>query len=188
MKAQQSCVFLLSLEVKAMKLNIGRLRKDPGAWEEFEFTIPKAEKIDGLLFVKPVQVNGRITNTGDLMNLHARVKTGVIASCDRCLDEVKLPFEFEFNEKYCHKNDYDETLMQDMESEIKILEDDIIDLYEAVKENLILNVPMRILCAEDCPGLCPHCGQNLKTGKCNCHIKEVDSRLAVLAKLIQSEN
>ena len=59
---------------------------------------------------------------------------------------------------------------------------------EQLAEALLLDFPRKVLCSEDCPGLCPKCGKSLKGGDCGCPKKEIDPRLAVLATLLQKED
>ena len=70
-------------------------------------------------------------------------------------------------------------------SEVVFLDfsDDLIDLKQAVRDNILLSMPMRILCSLECPGLCPDCGRSLKEGPCQCSSKDIDPRLAVLEQL-----
>lgn len=162
-----------------MKLNISRLRKEIGAAEEFNFSIPALAEIDGTSFNEPVKVQGQLANIGERLQLAAHVRTQITRPCDRCLDAVETAFEFEFVEDYCHREDCPDAGSE--ENEIIVLETEIIDLAQAVQENIILNLPMRMLCVQDCPGLCPHCGQRLKDKKCSCKADAVDPRLAALA-------
>jgi len=60
----------------------------------------------------------------------------------------------------------------------------ILDLQEAVREQVLLNLPMRPLCRPECAGLCPVCGKNLNEGSCGGHADQGDERLAVLARLL----
>ncbi|MBR6727152.1 MAG: DUF177 domain-containing protein, partial [Clostridia bacterium] len=55
-----------------------------------------------------------------------------------------------------------------------------LDVDEPLREELLMCFPMRLLCSEDCPGLCPKCGKPKKDGDCGCSEKEIDPRLAVL--------
>ncbi|MGB9809870.1 MAG: YceD family protein, partial [Caldanaerobacter sp.] len=50
---------------------------------------------------------------------------------------------------------------------------------------VILSLPMKFLCKEDCKGLCPICGTNLNYGSCSCKREDIDPRLEVLSKLLQ---
>ncbi|PKM89279.1 MAG: hypothetical protein CVU87_05575 [Firmicutes bacterium HGW-Firmicutes-12] len=166
-----------------MKINVSRLRKEAGSIEEFQFIIPQLQDMNGVLINKPISVRGRLSNIGEALQLIAQVETGLSVRCDRCLEEVLVPLEFEFIENYCHESDSDEETIEN--NEYIVFEDDLIDMVQAVRENIILNLPMRVLCAPDCPGICSQCGQNLKEKKCNCSSDTVDPRLAVLAKLKQ---
>ena len=49
-----------------------------------------------------------------------------------------------------------------------VFEASSIDLTDAIRDALTLELPLRVLCKEDCKGLCPKCGVNLNTGSCSC--------------------
>ena len=167
-----------------MKLNVSRLRKEPGAEESFQFTLAKLDDMGEIRIVKPVRVEGKVVNTGNLLRLTGHVSTTVAASCGRCLDDVELPLEVELNEQYCHESAWNDTGGgTDGKNEIIQFREEWLDLALPVKENILLHLPMRILCGPGCPGLCPYCGQNLKQGKCECREAGIDPRLAVLEKL-----
>ncbi|MFR7894556.1 MAG: YceD family protein [Dysosmobacter sp.] len=72
------------------------------------------------------------------------------------------------------------------DDEILLLEDGKVDVGELAREAFILDMDTKTLCSEDCKGLCPHCGADLNLGPCSCQ-KEVDPRLAVLAKLLENK-
>jgi uncharacterized protein len=67
-------------------------------------------------------------------------------------------------------------------------EGDAVDLDEVVREQLLLALPSRHLCREDCQGLCQKCGANLNDGHCSCEQGEVDPRWAALANLKKDAN
>ncbi len=58
-----------------------------------------------------------------------------------------------------------------------------IDLSEFLKEQIVLSLPYKLLCKEDCKGLCPKCGTNLNIEKCNCKNNWEDSKFAVLRNI-----
>jgi pyruvate-formate lyase len=66
-----------------------------------------------------------------------------------------------------------------------MIEDKKLDLLPTVEEEIMLEMPSRTLCKEDCLGLCHKCGKNLNEGDCDCGKKEVDPRLAILKTLLQ---
>lgn len=59
-----------------------------------------------------------------------------------------------------------------------------LDLDELLRSDILLELPYKYLCREDCKGLCPSCGKNLNEGPCSCNLHQVDPRLEVLKKLI----
>jgi len=67
-------------------------------------------------------------------------------------------------------------------------QDDVIDLDNLIFEQVMLQIPIKILCTDTCKGLCPHCGMNLNTASCSCHAEFIDERLAVLKKIRVVEN
>ncbi|MBM3211747.1 DUF177 domain-containing protein, partial [Candidatus Poribacteria bacterium] len=67
---------------------------------------------------------------------------------------------------------------------------DCIELSDDFRESLLLELPIRILCSENCKGLCPKCGQNLNDGKCDCKLEFVEvqkSKFALLAKILETK-
>ena len=67
------------------------------------------------------------------------------------------------------------------EEDTLVAESEKIDLDALAWETLWTNLPLRLLCKEDCKGLCPKCGKDLNEGSCQCDHKEIDPRLAGLA-------
>ena len=65
---------------------------------------------------------------------------------------------------------------------------DILDLTEVLQDNLLLGIPMKILCQEDCAGFCSLCGQDLNEGQCQCEKDDLDPRLAGLKVLLTSNS
>lgn len=169
-----------------MRINISDLRTDPGAQENFEFRLEKLPEADNITFTEPVFVKGKLINMGNILELTALVTSKLVTTCYRCLDEVKYSLEFSFTEEYSLKDETDEKADYEDTKHI-VCEGDWLDVSQAVQENILLNLPMRVLCQPDCPGICPHCGKNLKDGPCQCDDREIDPRLSILAKLKQGE-
>ena len=63
-----------------------------------------------------------------------------------------------------------------------------LDLDELVYSEVIVSLPMKHLCSEECRGICFKCGKNLNDGDCDCPKKEIDPRLAALADLLKENN
>src|SRR6266567_4158167 len=90
--------------------------------------------------------------------------------------DVGTSFQADIDEERIHLDD---------EEIFPIDEHHQVDLTEAVRQNVLLAIPMVTLCREDCPGLCPQCGHDLSLGPCECQ-PEVDTRLSILEKLLQN--
>ncbi len=163
-----------------MKLNVSRLRRETGAAEKFDFVLEQLSDLEGCEINDPVHIRGVVYNTGETIKIEAKVETVVKTQCDRCLEPVSLNMDFIFTEDYADEADADTNSNDN--SELLSLEEDMIDLKKAVEENIQLNLPMRVLCNDDCPGICPKCGQNLKIKKCDCSDKFIDPRLEALLK------
>jgi len=62
----------------------------------------------------------------------------------------------------------------------------LLDLREAIRQNLVLALPMRTLCSEECAGLCPTCGKDLNEGPCDCPTEVADERFSALRELLDA--
>lgn len=105
----------------------------------------------------------------------------LVTPCDRCAEDVVLTVETSFDL-------YEETPLETEETlepglirrRGKILE---LDAGSLLWEQFLLALPVKPLCDEDCPGLCPQCGKRLTDGPCGCETVEGDPRLSVLRNL-----
>ncbi|MCL6560327.1 MAG: DUF177 domain-containing protein, partial [Firmicutes bacterium] len=65
---------------------------------------------------------------------------------------------------------------------------DVLDVTPEVLKSIILALPMKAVCREECPGLCPGCGRNLNEGRCGCVNEDIDPRLSVLKDFFKKNN
>ncbi|MEA4892095.1 MAG: DUF177 domain-containing protein [Peptococcaceae bacterium] len=153
-----------------MKVQISRLMEEPGAAKAFDFLLPPEEiRHEEYRLLTPLRVCGNVINTGNELCLKGTLTTRLAGSCSRCLGPVTQDFRCEFDELY----DYGE-----------FAEEDSLDVAEVAREYFIASLPLKVLCSDDCPGLCPICGKPLADGECGCVKKETDPRLAALKKLL----
>ena len=142
-----------------------------------------------LKLIEPLRVAGTVSRAGHDVRVRGKLETRISRACDRCLADVSFPIEMPFelfyepneagageNEKEIHGRDL----------EFSVFENDEIDLDELVVEQLALNVPARILCRDDCRGLCDQCGTDLNLASCKCE-KPIDPRWQALAELRERE-
>jgi len=126
-------------------------------------------KSDRLLF------SGECRRAADEILLSGKITSPLHSVCARCLAPVSETFSLE-TEFVVLKEENDEE-----ERDVLLLEGEEANLFGAVLDTLSLNLPLRLLCREDCKGLCPKCGKNLNEGDCACEKKEIDPRLQGLA-------
>ena len=131
----------------------------------------------------PAEVKGRVRRTGVAVAVDGHIDTQVKVECDRCLKPVELPVSADFALEYITGSDYESSsaaALSEEEMSVSVFDGQSIDVDEIVNEQILLAVPARTLCREDCKGICPECGIDLNTGQCNCASQDVDPRWAAL--------
>lgn len=138
---------------------------------------------------KPPQVAGRVDRVGMDMRVRGEISSRLIATCDRCLNDVVIPIEAPFDLIYLPEDPAagksGETELHDRDLDLSVYENDQINLDDLVLEQLELNLPNRVLCREECRGLCSECGADLNLEQCQCQ-KPIDPRWQALADLKKS--
>jgi len=115
------------------------------------------------------------------------LKTDLEILCARCLEPVHFPIQREFDLLYrpagSDITEDKEVEIQDTDAAISYYEGDGVETFDLLREQVLLEVPLKTLCKDDCKGLCPHCGINLNTGKCECAQAAADPRWEALKGL-----
>jgi uncharacterized protein len=114
------------------------------------------------------------------------IDTVIQLPCSRCLETATLPVSTPFRYTLvpaAPEESREEVELSEEDLEYGCYEGETVDLDPLIYEQIILQIPMKVLCREDCRGLCPDCGTNLNSAECNCSSHRVDARLAVLKKL-----
>ena len=120
------------------------------------------------------------------------VKGNVTMECTRCLDEYRQELDIGVDEFYRRPGlavvtDEGRRLppgAEISEEDEYVIAEGVIDLNLLVNDAVMLSLPIRHLCAEDCRGLCQVCGINLNSGDCGCIRETIDPRLEVLRTLL----
>lgn len=138
---------------------------------EFDFS---AQEFGGVFpFTTPVKLEGEIRNTAGIVEVDAKITFVLETRCDRCAADVKLPFEVKMEHGLVSS-------LNDEENDDYILVEDMrLDIEELTSEDIYLALPAKILCKDDCKGVCMTCGADLNDGPCGCE-KEIDPRWAGL--------
>ncbi|MBS4536091.1 DUF177 domain-containing protein [Clostridium sp. D2Q-14] len=135
---------------------------------------------NNIKLTKPIKINGGIYNTDDGIYLEAKVYFEFETNCSRCLKELIV--EEEANLQYRIQIEEDEEIPFD--EEIIKASEYTIDLTKPIISSILLSIPMKTICDENCKGICPQCGNDLNEGQCNCEDDNIDPRLAKLKELM----
>lgn len=119
-------------------------------------------------FAAPVIVKGSVKNRAGVVALDMTVTARLDQTCDRCLKA----FEREYVRGFSHtlvtslanESDEDNSEFEDY----VVCPDNKLDIGELALIDLMLEMPTKVLCKEDCKGLCPVCGKDLNEGECGC--------------------
>jgi uncharacterized protein len=180
-----------------MKIDISDLKHQPGATVAFA----GEEGLKGfdfmgeeICFAQPLLVEGTVTNTDVGFLVSGTVTAVMCRECGRCTelfsDQVDAHFDMIYRqiEAPHHKlANAPEEDAADGEDDVEFFKGNFIDLMGIIVESIVMAVPMRAICREDCQGLCPVCGQNLNEGSCTCAEEKTDERLTALKELLNKE-
>ena len=141
----------------------------------------------GLQFAEPVQVRVNLSRSGKVILVKSRIDARVKCTCARCLDPFALTLSSEIQFSLKPRPDPNLASPQEVELAREDLETDYyegeeVDLSPLVQDQALLTVPPKVICREDCRGLCPRCGKNLNRESCQCPAAEADPRFAALRK------
>jgi uncharacterized protein len=164
-----------------MKVNLSQIRRMEGSSIRVELSsdFPDFEfGSESIMFTKPVQVNLSLTNTGKELLVHGVIITELRVCCGRCLKEFLYPLEIPYDDEWVAAN---KATAEQKENALLYSKDEV-DIQERIFEQIMLALPMKWLCSQECRGLCPHCGQNLNMSQCSCDNRQIDPRMADLAK------
>ena len=128
----------------------------------------------------PSHVSGEVRNTAGILELNGIAQIDMRCVCARCLKEFAKHIDMQMNVTLA------EELQDEDNPDIFLLEGDYIDVDEVVYDSFVLSMDQKLLCREDCKGLCERCGKNLNDGPCDCRA-EIDPRLAVLGQFLEKE-
>ena len=128
-----------------------------------------------------VFVKGSVYEKAGIVYLDAKVSFEFFGVCDRCADDFKKEYSFDLLrilvQELANDSDSDDYI---------VVKNGTLDLDELIKEEIELFLPAKILCRDDCKGICPTCGKNLNYEKCTCK-KQTDPRMAALLQLLDED-
>ncbi|MFQ5812787.1 MAG: DUF177 domain-containing protein [Anaerolineae bacterium] len=162
-----------------MKFNLTRLLEEP-VGSQMSFDIDEVQqRLAEDLCVDFVRGTVEFTRTGRGIFGEGRLHSQVQLECARCLETFSQPIDFHLEAQFGLP-----PIKPKEGSVFPIGVKGILDLTEALREQILLALPMRPLCRPDCRGLCVECGKNLNEGPCDCVQEIIDPRLVALKELL----
>lgn len=134
-----------------------------------------------IIMSSPVETKGSIYMTDEGLYLDATVSYEYYENCARCLKEFVNKIETALSGRLVENSKLSRKI--DDEELVFYYDNDEVELVEQVLTSILLSLPMKSLCDDNCKGLCLVCGKDLNKEECNCNIQEIDPRLAKLKDL-----
>ncbi|WP_392486441.1 YceD family protein [Haloimpatiens sp. FM7315] len=159
-----------------MIINVSDVLKKRVEREEFNFILKLSEFSDGgeiVQVIEPMKVTGSVRLLDEQLVLKAHVVGVLKLTCSRCLEKFNYQFDMDFQERLSDKYDNED-------DDIIFIDNNKLNLTDIIINNIIISLPIKRLCREDCKGLCQICGTNLNFSDCTCKEEDVDPRLSKL--------
>ena len=165
-----------------MLLDLSKIIDCPGASVPFTASVDLQDLQYGTSFPvsEPVNAIGNVRNTAGVLVMTGQITTTLHGVCDRCasdfVSDVTFPIDVVLVKELSNEENEDEWVFP--------LEGDSADLDDIIRTVFVLNLDSKLLCRDDCKGLCCRCGKNLNHEACSCQ-KELDPRFAALKQLLE---
>lgn len=158
-----------------MKIDISDIIKTDGASHQIDFNgnIEGLGRYADITIDGPICLNAVLTNTGGILRLEGTLKTHFTGECSMCLTDAGADLDLKIRESIVDAKAGDDT-------ESYTYEGKLVDLDKIIRDNIILNLPMKLLCRQTCKGVCPVCGGNRNEVSCSCSREETNSQMEAL--------
>ncbi len=143
---------------------------------------------DNIQQVGPLNWSAAAERAGDEIRIAGSLNTSLQLSCSRCLEPAQIPISKAFDLFFRQRDEE----MFDEDEEVELSESDMrtafftgtqLAITDILREQILLALPMKVLCTVDCKGLCPHCGTNLNSGKCSCPKEDFNPHMETLLEI-----
>jgi uncharacterized protein len=173
-----------------MIYNVAQLMKSPiGTSLIADIDEDNVQFDEDLKVIGPITGHVRIRRVNQGLLVDGLIDLTLELTCTRCLKQFEQLMHLPFEERFYPTIDIvtGMPLPPTREEDVFPIDDHhLIDLTEAIRQRVLLDLPMVTLCKEDCAGLCSQCGHDLNLGPCACK-PEVDERFSVLSTLLQKD-
>lgn len=148
--------------------------------------------------MKEVSIGGRTFPVTEIQPVHIQIEyagekklhiTGdtrleVVIPCDRCLEDVTEVLELSFEKNVNLDSECDAA--DDDSDEANYIDGYHLDVEQLLYNEILVGWPTKVLCREDCRGICSICGQNLNEGTCSCEDTGLDPRMSVIRDVFKN--
>ena len=166
------------LDLKQLFGNVGGAKK-----LDAEFDFSDLEFGGVFPITTPVKITGEILSKTEIVEMKAKIYADYSADCDRCGEPTTKHYCFEVN-----KTLVTELANAEEDDDVIVMPDMRLDLEDLTRAEVVLNLPIKHLCREECKGICADCGKNLNEGECGCDKTVIDPRLEALRRLLDAES
>lgn len=176
-----------------MRLDLSEIAVHLGKRISYTIDEPPVEDLgEGMRSVGRVAGKVTFTNTGLNIVTRGSFRTAVEVECARCLRVFRVEIESPIQEELPLRSrpaELGEETCEELPEEERepLFVDNIFDLDELLRQSIVIAIPIKPICSEDCKGLCPHCGADLNKGQCDCPNDEAEGPFAALASLLENE-
>ncbi len=162
-----------------MHIELTKFFNEDGVSRSFNGNLNMKEvEVDGVKpFVSPVIYSGKITSHAGAVELEATIEYDFCMPCNRCAEDYTSKTSLKIRHLLARE-------LNDEDNDVYILVEDTLDLDELLYSDVILELPIKYICKDDCRGICPECGKNLNIDDCNCKKSDIDPRLEALRSLL----
>ncbi len=172
-------------------LDTRELGRRPGSQRERILTVPAPADLGievlGVAEGSPVELDLRLEAVMEGVLVTGTAQAELVGECVRCLEPIEEDIVARFQELFVYDDDA-HAPDDDEDSDVRRLEDDLLDLEPALRDAVVLALPFKPVCQEDCPGLCVECGARLLDDPGHTHEAAIDPRWAGLAALKDQGN
>lgn len=169
-----------------MRIELEKLEETDGRFAHTYGPAELALEDDRARLSEAPELSGRVIRDRNQVVLKGRLSARAEVDCDRCLKPVDVLVSTEFNLRYVTAEEYaliHTAELKDEDLALSVFDGETIDIDEVAREQVLLAVPLRSLCREDCQGFCPDCRADRNLNDCACQTAEIDERWAGLRDL-----
>lgn len=173
------------------EFNVAQLLKEPiGGRRSYQVEIPMDFQEEELKHPEPLVGTVDMLRTNQGVLLEASLRGFIRVQCSRCLTDVNWPVDLQIVEEFQPTVDVvrgNFIAVEEEDAALLINERHLLDISEVVRQALLLEAPLQVLCRDECAGLCPICGKDLNLGPCDCAGDATDPRWEALSALLSED-